>query len=513
MKKTCTTIILAFLLPLAAAAQAKPAVTPAPAPGAAQRYIEMIASAEPLQSAQIGVLAIRMSGDTVASYRPIAKRTPASNAKLITTGAAMRVLGSDYRFRTGIGTTGSLGQDGTLHGDVYIIGGGDPTLGSKDSIATNTDALFGQWRSMLLKAGIKKIDGRVIGDGRWAEGPSERGSWLYEDIGTYYGAGSNGLSFYRNIKDFQISAGAKPGDPLTIVQGYPDTPWMKYTYNCATGEKGTGDKLFLYTTDVAPFAVLRGTFGVDRKTKKVECSNKYGAYTCASYFTAYLKAKGMAVTGGAADIDETGKIRTRPGTASGEAAAVSDSVKLLGSTLSPSLKRIAYITNQRSDNFYAEALWRAIGKKLRGSASYDSCAVAINDAFKSMGLNPYSGVFLEDGSGLSRKDGISPAFMCSFLKNMLDSTSAEDFVGTLTQPNVGSQAGRMRNEPAEIRARVWYKSGSMDGVRCYSGYITPTDGGKEDTIVFSVMVNAYTGPNWKIMGQIDKIIALLAAEN
>ena len=53
----------------------------------------------------------------------------------------------------------------------------------------------------------------------------------------------------------------------------------------------------------------------------------------------------------------------------------------------------------------------------------------------------------------------------------------------------------------------------MDGVRCYSGYITPTDGGKEDTIVFSVMVNAYTGPNWKIMGQIDKIIALLAAEN
>ena len=96
---------------------------------------------------------------------------------------------------------------------------------------------------------------------------------------------------------------------------------------------------------------------------------------------------------------------------------------------------------------------------------------------------------------------------------MLNSPAAEDFVQTLTQPNVGSQAGRMRNEPEAVRSRVWYKSGSMDGVRCFSGYIVPTDGGKEDTIVFSVMINAYTGPNWKIMGQLDKIIALLAAEN
>ena len=513
MKKRSLTLILALLLPLLGAAQAPVATSPAPGHGAAQRYIRLIAESEPLRSAQIGVLALRMSGDTVASWRPQIKRIPASNAKLITTGTALRILGSDHRFRTGIGITGQVGEDGVLHGDVYILGGGDPTIGSKDSIATAAETLFSQWRNLLSRAGVKKVDGRVVGDGRWAEGPTELGSWLYEDIGTYYGAGADGLCFYRNIQDFQVTPGARPGDALTIVRGYPDTPWMDWRFRCATGEKGTGDKLFLYTSDLAPVAELRGTFAVDRKTKKVECSNKYGAYTCAAYFTNHLKSRGIAVTGGPADVDAGGHVRTRPGQPGTEAAADSAAIRLLGETRSPALKRIAYLTNQRSDNFYAEALYRAVGKRLRGSAHYDSCFVAANDAFKLMGLNPYSGVFLEDGSGLSRKDAVSPAFFCDFLRNMLSSPAAEDFVQTLTQPNVGSQAGRMRNEPEAVRSRVWYKSGSMDGVRCFSGYIVPTDGGKEDTIVFSVMINAYTGPNWKIMGQLDKIIALLAAEN
>ena len=71
----------------------------------------------------------------------------------------------------------------------------------------------------------------------------------------------------------------------------------------------------------------------------------------------------------------------------------------------------------------------------------------------------------------------------------------------------------MRGESQEVRNRVFYKSGSMEGVRCYTGFITPRDGGKEDTIIFSIMLNSYSGPNGIAMSRIDKMIALLAAEN
>ena len=88
-----------------------------------------------------------------------------------------------------------------------------------------------------------------------------------------------------------------------------------------------------------------------------------------------------------------------------------------------------------------------------------------------------------------------------------------DYIETLLSPGKGSYSARMQDESNAIKSRIFLKSGSMGGVRCFSGYIVPTDGGKEDTIVFSVLVNNYSGPNWQVMGQIDKIIALIASMN
>jgi len=366
----------------------------------------------------------------------------------------------------------------------------------------------------LTKAGIKKIEGNIVGDGRYFDGPKEVSTWQYEDIGTYYGTGGDGLCFYRNIKEFATSAGAREGDAVSMKPGYPDTPWMKYTYSCKTGRRGVGDQLYLYTTDLAPIADVRGLFGVDRKPKTVQCSNKYGAYTCAYYFRNHLVAKGIAVSGSAADIYAGKYVRTEIGSNEGLKAAPKQSkLQILGSTFSPALSRIAFITNQRSDNFYAEACLRALGREMTGSASYDSSLVAQKRVFKSMGLDISSQVSLADGSGLSRNNWVSPAFFCDFLRTMLKSKSAASFIESLPKPGEGTQVGRMRNEEASVRERVHFKSGSMDGVRCYSGYIESTDGAKDDTIIFSIMINSFSGSNWKVMGQIDKLIALMANEN
>lgn len=478
-----------------------------------QKYLEKLAKEEVFKSASLGILAVKASGDTLACFESIRKLVPASNIKLITTGLALNELGADHKFGTKIGHSGVV-EDGILKGDLYIIGGGDPTIGSKDSIAIETDSLFHIWKSFLDKAGIAKIEGDIIGDGRYFEGPIEESSWQYEDIGTYYGTGGNALCFYRNIQGFMAAPGDSVGCPPIVWPTYPDTPWMRFSYNCTTGEKGTGDKLYLFGNDLAPVAEMRGSFGVDRKSKEVKCSNKYGAYTCAFYFSEYLRKSGILIGGGYADIDTYGITRKDLTIkAEGKKAAKQEDLLILGETLSPPLSKISYIVNQRSDNFYAEALFRILGKRLCGSAEYGKCRSALTEAFKNLGIYETCGYQIVDGSGLSKKNYVSPAFFCGFLKNMMSSKNFEIFLNTLTNPGEGSQAGRLKNESDALRGRIFWKSGSMDGVRCYSGYILPQNGKQEDTIIFSFMLNSCTSPSWKLMPAIDRIIAALAKEN
>ena len=473
-------------------------------------YLEILDKGDVLGTSSWGVVAVRADGDTIVSFNGKRKLVPASNVKLLTTGLALNELGPDFRFRTTLAYSGKI-EGGALKGDLYIVGGGDPTLGSKDSIAIATETLFSSWKSMLAKAGINRIDGRIIGDGRFFDGPIEKDSWSYQDIGTYYGAGGDALCFYRNVLDIRVSAGTAVGEPVNVVPEYPELPWMEYSNVARTSAKGTGDKLFLFNTDLAPVAQMRGTFAIDRKPKKEECSNKFGAMTMAMYFCNYLKWRGLPVSGGYADIDYAGNVRSFISKA-GDTAVASDSLSVIGHAESPSLKRIAYMTNWRSDNFYAETMLRMISRTRKGSADYAVCKLAETEAFRRLGLDA-SAVQLTDGSGLSRDNFVSPEFFCSFLRKMMDTKVFGDYVETLAQPGYRYYEPRLKGEPETLRSRIRYKSGSMDGVRCFSGYVIPSEGSKEDTIVFSVMINNCTAPSWKVLPLMDKIIALIAACN
>lgn len=467
-----------------------------------QAAVEGITADPALSEAVMSICARSGDGRTLVDIDGDNMVMPASNMKLISTGAALHALGSDYRFKTGLGHDGKI-VDGVLKGNLYIIGGGDPTLGSKDSIATSLDRTFAQWEKIVRDAGIRRIEGMIIGDGRYFEGMPEHPSWLWSDIGTYYGAGATGLMFYENMQSFTASPGQKVGAPVNIAPSYPETPWMEFRYNCATGDKGTGDQLYMYASDLAPVAEIRGTFGIDRARKRVDCSNKFPEYTCASYFADYLKGRGIP-SEGPADFRLCTDI-------SGTPAA---NLTMLGSTSSPSLKRIAFETNHASNNLYAETLFRSIGKAKTGSACYDSSYVALNDVLKELEINVSKGLQIVDGSGLSRQNYVSADFICGFLAAMMESPCFEDYVYSLPSPGShGTLAYNMQNIPAETKARIKVKSGSMNGVRCYSGYIIPTEGCKEDTIIFSIMVNNCTAPTWKIRPLLDKIMTALAEAN
>ena len=450
-----------------------------------QQKVDQAVTAEPLKGAVVGVMVQDMSGHVVAQREAGRRMVPASNLKLITTGTALHALGPDFRFETEIGYTGEVDADGTLHGDVYIVGGGDPTIGVADTVAVKPDALFWRWKSLLKDAGISRIDGRIIGDGRAYEGHLENQSWSYDDTGTYYGAGCNALSFYENAIDYVVSAGVE-GEPVKVTQRYPETPWMHFGNLTSTGPKGTGNSLYLYTTDLAPYAEMRGTFAVDRKQKVEHFANKYGALTCAYYFWQNLRGTGWAVSGGYADIDRNGYVRGRDFVPADKAGTP----KLVGKSESPALSRIVRLTNVLSDNFYAEAIFRQMGERASGVAVYDSCRVAVADVLEDLVPGGLEGLRLEDGSGLSRLNTVSPAFLASFLRSMTRSRGFNAFLASLPKPGEGTLAGLLPKLPADQKARVRVKSGSMDGVLCYSGYILDESGNPK--FVFSLMVNGAT---------------------
>jgi D-alanyl-D-alanine carboxypeptidase/D-alanyl-D-alanine-endopeptidase (penicillin-binding protein 4) len=449
-----------------------------------QQRIDRAVKAEPLKGAVVGVMVQDAAGHVVASREAGRRMVPASNLKLVTTGTALHALGPDFRFETGIGITGTV-ENGTLHGDVYIIGGGDPTIGVTDTVAVKPDALFWRWKSMLKDAGISRIDGRIIGDGRAYEGHLENTTWGYDDTGTYYGAGCNALSFYENAIDYLVSAGAE-GEPVKVTQRFPETPWMHFSNRTSTGPKGTGNSLYLYTTDLAPYAELRGTYSVERKPKLEHFANKYGALTCAYFFWQNLRETGWDVTGGYADIDRGGYVRG----ADFVPAYKAGKPKRLGTSTSPVLSRIVRQTNVLSDNFYAEAIFRQMGERASGIAVYDSCRVAVQDVLEGLMGRDISGLRLEDGSGLSRLNTVSPDFMVSFLRAMTRSKGFDTFLASLPKPGEGTLNTLLPKLPADQKARIRVKSGSMDGVLCYSGYILDEEG--KPARIFSLMVNGAT---------------------
>ena len=470
-----------------------------------QSRIEALAGDDTFSQSVVGICARTADGQTLVDINSGMMMLPASNMKLVSTGAALHALGSDWQFETSVGYDGTI-EDGTLRGDLYIIGGGDPTLGSKDSIAVALEHTFAQWEAMIRVAGISRIDGRIIGDGRAFEGMAEEPTWLLEDAGTYYGTGTTGLMFYENMQSFSVSAGAHVGDAVNIKPYYPEAPWMEFRYNCSTGEEGTGDLLYMYATDLAPVAEIRGTFGVDRAAKRVDCANKFPEYTCAYYFYNYLKKKGLTCTGGPSDA--------RSG------VAPASSLTLLGSSFSPTLDRIAFETNHASNNLFAETLLRTLGKELRQSACYDSSYVALDAVLKELSVDISRGVKVQDGSGLSRQNYVSADFLCRFLDAMMDSPSYGSFLASLPSPGGnGTLQYNMKGQPLALRERIKVKSGSMNGVRCYTGYILPSAAGslpeeiRSKTIVFSILTNNCTSPSWKVRPLLDKIMVTLASAN
>lgn len=488
-------------------------------------YIEEICTREPLSSGVVSVFALNMAGDTLVAIEPNRRLVPASNIKLLTTGLAIKTLGPDYRFSTTIAYSGQV-SEGTLKGDLYIIGGGDPTMGAKITIADPIDAVFSSWTKAIKQAGISRIEGDVIADPRYFSNDTpENLTWCYDDLGTNYGVGPTGLNFFENAQNFLVRPGEQVGAKLHVNVQYPQAPWLELSTLARTSAARSANKLQYIATSLAARGEFVGTFPIDRKSYTYEGANRYAALTCALYFRDYLSSHGIVTKGTYAYVDPNGTIAAARSSSNDIAAKASivktsriaqsnSDLHTITKTYSPKLASIVAETLHESDNFFAESLLMQLGLSLKGSSRFEDCIDAVEEEFESMGLDLGQCQYY-DGSGLSRLNYTSAAFFVDFLRAM---AGDEIFVKAIPSPGEkGTLEMKFSARDPQWRSRIRMKSGSMNGIRCYSGYILPESGERDDTIVFSILTNNITQKSTTVYRAIDSIIAALvdnsAADN
>jgi D-alanyl-D-alanine carboxypeptidase/D-alanyl-D-alanine-endopeptidase (penicillin-binding protein 4) len=390
-----------------------------------------LVSKTPLDNATVSMYAVHMpSGEVLLDENSQKSVTPASCLKLLTTAAALHLLGPDYQFRTKLAYDGVL-EEGVLKGNLYIIGGGDPCLGSdRSSSSLSYQKQIAAWILALEKMGISKIEGEILADVSSWERMQAVSSWSFEDLGNYYGAGASALSFHENAYSLVFSPGKAVGEDASILRIEPKFSHLRLHNEVKTGKPLSGDRACIYGSEFFLEQYVRGTIPLGESEFTIEGSLPNPSLACIELLENGLKEKGIVI-----------QKDKKP---SGER-------KIFYETLSPKLSEIVYHTNQKSINLYAEHLLKAMGKNICLEGSTEAGILAIKHFLEQKKID-IAGTVLADGSGLSRKNLVTSQFLVSVLLDMKKSPLFPLFLESLP----------------EIRKGIRAKDGSMSLVRGYA---------------------------------------------
>lgn len=408
---------------------------------------------------------------------------PASTLKLVTTATALEVLGADYTFKTTLGYTGNI-EDSTLKGDLVIVGGGDPTLGSP---RFQTDP-FDQWViDQLHQKGIKQVTGNIVLDASRYESNHPH-NWIWGDIGNYYGAGSYGINYIDNTYNLYFKSGAA-GTQTKITSIEPDLGLLQIN-NEVQAARISSDQAYIFGEAFNNAKTIKGQIPQYRKDFKVR-----GAIPDPALWLGTI----LGQTLNNQNISWKGKVLPQYQKPAGE-------YMKLGVYNSPPLQTIVRVTNMVSMNLYAETMAREIALSLGvRQPNTEEAANKIEQHWKSKGVN-IDGLKLSDGSGLSRNNLITPEQLATILIKMYNGENKDAYMQSLP---VSGKSGTMRRMGAGTVAegRVMAKSGYINGIRTYSGYITTVSGRH---LAFVVMANNFTCSAHQMKKKIEKLMVEMA---
>lgn len=443
-----------------------------------------------LKRAQVGISIRDIAASTLVFEKNADHAfTPASNLKVVTTAAALAVLGADYRFVTKVLYSGNI-ESGRFIGTVYVKGSGDPTLGSDKMAGTvGYQTLVRNWVTALKNKGITTFEGSLLIDPAHFTYNAVPNDYTWGDIGNYYGAGSYGLNLNENQNVIAFKPGVSTGAAATIVSIVPKDTSITYLNHVKTGPAASGDQSIVYSSPYNSFVYIEGTvpyggiFNV-----KASISNPAGLL--GQLLIAEMRLQGIQWKGTLGVL-----------TADNELPDSSDWSTLIEHR-SPTLKDIAVYTNLVSNNLYAECLLKEIAFNKSGTGSTEYGVQAVKKYLKKIGIDTL-GMVLRDGSGMSPFNAISPNQLTSLLAKQ--QTNAL-FVSCL--PTAGKE-GTVAHICRESGGKIRVKSGTMNGTTCYCGYVTGHSG---KVYAVSLMVNKHESKNRNIQRVLEKIL-LKIAEN
>lgn len=424
------------------------------------------------------------SGETIFELRPDEPRIIASNTKLFTTAAALDGLGPGFFFETDVLMQGAV-DSGILNGDLAVVGGGDPNISGRH-YEGDPLAVFRDWAVRLRQAGVEKVHGDVfLVHGRF-QPPRVHPDWPENQLGRWYEAPVEALSFNDNCMLVRVWPGRRAGDPAR-VELVPELQVLEVRNLAQTTDSSRQHRVSIDRLDGSRVVTVAGS--VYRHAAPVEAWVTVPEPL--TYFGAALR-RAFDESG----VELTGEMRPTPSLPWGHwdwAAGYRTD-----------LMTAAEVTNKRSQNFFAESLLKLMGFELCGEGTWEAGRQVIEEFLERIRI-PAGESYLADGSGMSRENRFTPRQITHLLRHMYSHPRGREFL--LTLPYSGEPGLRWESRLSEppYRGNVFAKTGSLTGVSTLSGYAKARSG---RIFAFSILCNRVRSA-WRAQRAQDALIRAL----
>lgn len=426
------------------------------------------------------------TGEILATKNASQSIIPASTLKLLTTATALEMLGKNFTFKTKLAYDGKI-TDGTLKGNLYIIGGGDPALGSpRFGKFYRQPNFLDVFASAIQKAGIRNIDGNIIADASLYGKYQTPGTWTWEDIGNYWGAQPFSISVYDNMYTAYFDSPTTAGNKA-VVSSINHKKLEIHFDNQVVASESRRDNAYIFGAPLQNERYVVGEIPKNRKLFPVKGSIPNPP----KFFAQILKNKLQENK-----INITGQVEVHFEAKQYQRAS-------FFTFPSPNLQMLVLTTNLRSVNLYAEHMLRQLGLRKANSTDVKASLGVVKDFWTEKGMNT-EGMHLYDGSGLSHYNTITAEQMVFLLRYM--STKAKHKFSFKNSLPVMAKSGTLgyMGRGTSAANRVWAKSGSMNQIRTYAGYIS-TKSNKE--LCFFLAINHYNGTTSEIKSGIVNLLS------
>ncbi len=450
------------------------------------KNIDKVLTTSILKNASVGIQIVSMgSGEVIYERNSELSLNPASNTKLLTSAAALVKLTPQYRFRTSVYTNAGL-KNGKLQGNLYLKGSGDPVLSYEAILALVQD---------VYNAGIHSISGDIVGDDSWFDAEREFSGW--HDFNNAYSGKISALSLNSNSVKLLIKPSRRTGVPPQVTLE-PPTSYVQIENKAVTlASKNRVYASFLPSEDALQEGRPQEILLVQGKVSK---KSKYGV---AAYIN--VNNPSLFTTTTFKDVLEQFGITVEGNVALGKVPGKSRRIALYDSD---PLSSIISVSNKTSDNFVAEQLLKTLGAEEHGTPGTTDKGLQVVQGFLEELDIPPDTYVLENGSGLSRNNRLSPEQIVRLLTYMYSNFEVQfEYLASLAIAGVdGTLRRRLRDTQAKGRLRA--KTGAIRRVSCLSGYAASKD---NEVFAFSIMMNDYKSGGYAVK-KIQNKIALLLTE-